>query len=285
MTLLASVFLTLFGLAFGSFLNVCISRLPQHQSVVTPRSHCPRCGAFIPASDNIPLLSWILLRGRCRTCSAKISLRYPLVEAALPALWIACYFTFGWTLSFAGAAVFCFLLLGLAVMDAETMRLPDAFTLPGIVLGIAFAFAESGSALIGRALVAPQAGSLASSPASPWSAMGASAASAVLAAACIVFIRMLYRWIRGQEGMGLGDAKLLAMIAAWLRVERTILVFFVAVVAAALVGIAGRLLQPSQQSKEGWLEERLPFGTFLACAAIYALFLGWRTIHWYMGFF
>ncbi len=273
MTLLTTVFVTLFGLAFGSFLNVCISRLPQHKSIVTPRSRCAHCATFIRASDNVPLLSWILLRGRCRTCRAAISPRYPLVEAALPALWIATYFAFGWTTAFAGTAVLCFLLLGLAVMDAETMRLPDAFTLPGMVLGVVFAF------------VYPQGWASAISPSSSWRAVGASVASAVLAGGLILFIRWFYQTIRGREGMGLGDAKLMAMIAAWMGIQRALLVFFLAVVTAALVGISGLMVRHSPHSRKAWLEDRLPLGAFLACAALYAIFLGRSTIRWYTNFF
>src|SRR5664279_2256937 len=139
MTILTLVFVAMFGAVFGSFLNVCISRLPEHRSVVSPRSHCPRCGDPIRAVDNIPLVSWALLRARCRACKAPIALRYPLVELTLPILWIVCFEFFDISVTFAGAALLCFLLLGLAVMDAETMRLPDTFTLPGIALGVAFA--------------------------------------------------------------------------------------------------------------------------------------------------
>jgi leader peptidase (prepilin peptidase)/N-methyltransferase len=128
----------LFGLAFGSFLNVCISRLPRHESIVHPRSRCPRCRAGIQAADNIPILSWILLRGRCRVCRWPIPWRYPAVEFATAALFLLSFLRFGLGVVAIGMAVLCFLLLGLAVMDAETMRLPDAFTLTGIVLGILY---------------------------------------------------------------------------------------------------------------------------------------------------
>jgi leader peptidase (prepilin peptidase) / N-methyltransferase len=272
MTILTLVFVALFGAAFGSFLNVCISRLPEHRSVVSPPSHCPRCGSRIRAVDNIPLISWILLRGHCRTCRAPISLRYPAVELALPLLWIACFDLFGLTVSFAGAALFCFLLLGLAVMDAETMRLPDAFTLPGITLGVIFAALVPGN---WTSILAPHAA---------LRAAVASITAAVLAAAVVLIIRWSYRWLRGREGLGLGDAKLLAMIAAWLGIQRTALAFFLAVVMGAIIGIA-ILLGQRRPGDTGLMQKRLPLGTFLSIAALYSLFLGWRTIHWYLGLF
>ena len=272
MTILMLVFVAMFGAAFGSFLNVCISRLPEHRSVVSPRSHCPRCGNPIRGVDNIPLISWILLGARCRACKAPIARRYPFVELTLPILWIVCFEFFGMTLSFAGAALLCFLLLGLAVMDAETMRLPDAFTLPGIGLGVVFA-----------ALVPANW----TSTLSPHPALGAAAhsiAAALLAAAVVLLIRWSYRWLRGREGLGLGDAKLLAMIGAWLGVQRTALTFFLAAVAGATIGIAV-LLGQRRPGEMTLMQKRLPLGTFLSIAALYSLFLGWSTIHWYLGLF
>lgn len=273
MILLPLVFVALYGLAFGSFLNVCISRLPQHESVVTPRSRCPHCRASLRAWDNIPLLSWILLRGRCRACRTAIPLRYPLVEAATSALWIACYMSFGWTISFAGAAIFCFLLLGLAVMDAETMRLPNSFTLPGIALGIGFAGLD------------PQSWVASTAPFARLRAAAISLTAALLAAGLILLIRWLYQAVRGREGIGLGDAKLLAMIAAWLGIERTLLTFLLAVAGAAFFGVAVSLARHPSRDAKTLLEERLPLGAFLAVAAIYARFLGWSTVRWYLGLF
>ena len=138
LTVLIPIFVVLLGLAFGSFLNVCISRLPRHESIVRPRSRCPRCAAPIAAGDNIPILSWILLRGRCRHCNQSIAWRYPAVEFATAALFLLSLLFFGLTVAGIGMAILSFLLLGLAVMDAETMRLSDAFSLPGIALGILY---------------------------------------------------------------------------------------------------------------------------------------------------
>src|SRR5271170_3826371 len=138
LNLLVGIFCGLLGLVFGSFLNVCISRLPRHALVAAGRSRCPECGKPIRARDNVPLLSFLALRGRCRDCGAPISWRYPAIELATAALWLLCWLEFGISVDAVGMAVFCFLALGLAAMDAETMLLPDAFTLPGIALGVIY---------------------------------------------------------------------------------------------------------------------------------------------------
>jgi leader peptidase (prepilin peptidase)/N-methyltransferase len=209
-TLLIAIFTALFGLAFGSFLNVCISRLPRHQSIVYPGSRCPACGKAIRARDNLPLLSWVLLGGRCRNCGWRIPWRYPLVELAAAVLFLLDYLVFGLTLQAAGMAVLSLLLLGLAIMDAETLLLPNAFTYPGIVLGIVY------SGLIGG-----------------WRGAALSLVCAVTAVVIILLIRGAYWLVRRQEGMGIGDAKLLAMIAAWLGPWQALFAFALGTVAAA----------------------------------------------------
>lgn len=286
---LVSLFVVLFGLAFGSFLNVCITRLPRHESIVRPRSRCPKCHAEIRARDNVPILSWILLRGRCRACGWRIPWRYPAIEFATAALLLLCFLRFGLTVDGVGMAVLCFLLLGLAVMDAETMRLPDAFTWPGIALG-----------LVWSALLLPIERGL--PPALRLSAgfgiffagkrqpafwrmavpgFVASALWALLAALLILAIRWLYWLVRHREGMGLGDAKLLAMIAAWLGPMMTLLTLFLAVLFAVYVGV----LWAALRARRDVGTMRLPFGSFLCAAAIYAIFAGEPILEWYLRFF
>lgn len=258
MTLLVAIFSVLFGLAFGSFLNVCISRLPQGKSIVRPPSRCPGCGESIWVRDNLPLLGWILLGGRCRHCGWRIPLRYPLVELAMAALFLLCYLTFDLTVEGVGMAVLCFLLLGLAVMDAETLMLPNAFTFPGIALGIVYAALRGG-----------------------WRAGIFAALYALAAIALIILIRGAYWLVRRQEGMGLGDAKLLALIAAWLGPWQTLLAFFWGVVAAAAFGLILVLLHRRNPSRS----MLVPFGSFLCAAAIFAIFHGQPIIDWYARFF
>jgi len=261
----SGIFCGLLGLAFGSFLNVCISRLPRHESVAAGRSRCPDCGAPIPAMDNVPLLSFLLLRGRCRDCGERISWRYPAIELATAALWMLCWLEFGLSLQAVGMAVLCFLLLGLAAMDAETMLLPNAFTLPGIALGVVFSGAMCGGGWPERARCA-----------------GVSLGWAAAAAALILAIRWLYWLVRRREGMGLGDAKVFAMIAAWLGPANALLVFFLAVVGAAVYGV---FLTTYDDSGSAAGTRRVPLGSFLCAAAIYAAFQGKAVVDWYLGFF
>jgi leader peptidase (prepilin peptidase) / N-methyltransferase len=267
--LILSIFAVLFGLAFGSFLNVCICRLPGHESIVKPRSRCPRCLAPITATDNVPILSWMMLRGRCRHCGGAISIRYALIEFATAALFLLCALRFGFTIEAMGMAAFCFLLLGLAAMDAETMLLPDSFTLPGIVLGVLY------SALTVE------------SP-SFYTCVKTASLSLVYAAgaaAAILLIRGVYWLVRRREGMGIGDAKLLAMIAAWLGPGNTLLTFFLAVVAAAIYGVVAIGLRRAKACATPDKPLQVPLGAFLCVAGIFSAFEGPQVIAWYLRFF
>lgn len=263
--ILTGTFVVLFGLAFGSFLNVCISRLPRHESLVRPRSRCPRCGALIRALDNLPILSWIFLRGRCRSCRRPIPWRYPAVEFATAALFLLCYLRLGLTVTGIGTAVLCFLLLGLAVMDAETLRLPDAFTLPGIGLGILYAALAPADDWIDRIAHA-----------------GESILWAVLAGLFLLLIRWLFFAIRHKEGLGMGDVKLVAMIAAWLGPAPAILTLLLGAFAAA---IYGSLAVAFSRGRRPFFSTRLPLGSFLCAAALYAIFHDRPIIDWYLRFY
>jgi leader peptidase (prepilin peptidase)/N-methyltransferase len=258
MQVLALIFVVVAGLVFGSFLNVCIARLPRHQSIVSPRSRCPLCAAAIAGHDNIPILSFFILHGRCRSCRNPIAWRYPAIEFATAALWLLCCLEYGFSLIALGMAVFCFLLLGLAAMDAETLRLPDAFTLPGIVLGVLYS-----GLLCGRVRCALM-----------------SLAWAIAAAALLLGIAGIYWLLRRRMGIGIGDAKLIAMIAAWLGPAGALLALFLAVLAAAIFGIG---LSAARRKFDA--AAALPFGSFLCAAAIYAIFQGQHVLSWYAGFF
>lgn len=258
MILLVAILAVFFGLAFGSFLNVCISRLPKGESVIRPGSRCPSCSQAIRVRDNLPVLSWILLGGRCRNCGWHIPWRYPLIELATAALFLLAYLNLGLTVEGVGTAVLCFLLLGLAVMDADSLLLPNAFTLPGIALGIVYSGLRGG-----------------------WRGAALAALYALIAAALIITIRGIYWLIRRQEGMGLGDAKLLAMIAAWLGPMQALLVLYLGVIAAAALGILWMVLNKRARVRT----LKTPFGAFLCAAAIYTIFLGRPIIQWYARFF
>ncbi|MFI5166454.1 MAG: prepilin peptidase [Thermoanaerobaculales bacterium] len=238
-----------YGLVFGSFLNVVIYRLPRGESLLRPRSHCPSCGALIRWFDNVPLLSFLLLGGRCRTCRARISLRYPAVELASGTLAAGVAARFGLTLVGVEALVFVLLLLPLAAIDLEHHLLPDVLTLPGIALGLAGSFA-GGVAPFSDALIG--------------AAVGAALPYAVLVA---------YRRLRGVEGMGLGDVKLLAMIGAFLGWRGMLLSLGIGSTVGASVGIVLIIAGCGRRDTE------LPFGTFLAVGALPVLFAGDALFH------
>jgi leader peptidase (prepilin peptidase)/N-methyltransferase len=259
--MIACVFFGICGLLLGSFLNVCIVRLPAGESVVRPRSHCRQCNQPIANRDNIPVLSWLLLGAACRACGGRIPWRYPAVELATCVLFTMCCLQFspGWQ---AGCwALLCFLLLGLAVMDAETLLLPDWFTLPGLAAGVVLAGLRPGIEQTGL------------------EAAGRSLLAAAVAAATLLLIAGAYWLARRRMGMGMGDVKLLAMLAAWLGFRQTALVLFLAVIAGAFYGVT-LLLRHPREGSAGQLA--VPFGTMLSLAGLYSIFLGERTLGWYM---
>ncbi len=268
--LLLPIFLC--GLLLGSFLNVCIARLPRHESIAWPGSHCPRCGAAIRPWDNVPLLSYALLRGRCRDCRKPISWRYPLVEAALGGLLVSCALRFASLSASASAGVFCFLLLGLFAMDLETYRLPDAFTLIGTGLGIA-------AALVPGASLVPALQLLRNAPftAPPLPTVLGCCLAATLGAGLLLLIRWVYFTLRKQEGLGLGDVKMAALLGAWLGVTGLVLSLAAGVLLAALVGV-------TVGGKGKGRMARLPLGAFLAVGGLVTLFGGRPILAWYFHF-
>ena len=253
MSVFPVVLVGVFGLMLGSFLNVCISRLPAGESVVFPGSRCPACRTPIHWYDNIPVFSYLRLGGRCRSCRAPISARYPVVEAATGAAFVLQALAAGDDpVALAQRLVFAALLVALFGTDLETQRLPNVLTLPGIPIGIAFSVFRS--------------------PGLTSSLIGAAFGAGVL-----LGIRWLWRRIKGVDAMGLGDVKMLAMIGAFLGWEQVWLVLLFSSVTGALLGVlltafGGR----SMQSK-------LPFGTFLALAAFAASLVGQRLLDWYLG--
>lgn len=248
------------GLVFGSFLNVCIARLPGHRSVVTPRSHCLACGAPIRPLDNVPVASWLWLRGRCRSCETRIPIHYPLVELGLALLFVGCVLQTGLEWQTLIDAVACFFLLGLAVMDVQSMLLPDSFTLTGMVL--AFFLRVFAPGISERVHVA-------------WHTI----AAAILAGAALLVVWALYWLIRRKHGVGLGDVKLLAMVGAFLGLPLALFSYFVGVVCASWFAVV--LVARGKASGS----DRLPFGSFLAGAGILAIFVGNPILGWYTALF
>jgi leader peptidase (prepilin peptidase) / N-methyltransferase len=291
-----------FGLAFGSFLNVCIYRLPLGLSVVTPRSACPGCMQPIAFYDNIPVLSWLILRGRCRRCKTGISPRYLFIELLTGLLWLACYWYFGLTISTIKYCAFSFLLLGLISTDAETKLLPDKLTIPGLALGLVFSLLVPVNDLAAQFLPGivnlPFSGDVATRVLS----LTDSALGAVVGASFIYGAGAIYlRW-RGMEGMGFGDVKLMAMVGAFLGVKLTIFTIFTASLAGSLFGLTTvlvvwmkrtrrfmqRLADAHAARRRAWLSAQMvyrhyqmPFGVFLGSMAMVAFFVGNQFLRWY----
>jgi leader peptidase (prepilin peptidase)/N-methyltransferase len=232
----------LFGLTVGSFLNVVVHRLPLGESLVAPRSRCPSCGGPIAAFDNVPVLSWLLLRGRCRSCRAPISVRYPAIELANGALWaLAFRFAPSWG-DLAAGVVLASACLALMGIDYDHQILPDAITLPGIAIGLALSFVSVVRTPLSAVL------------------------GAALGAGGLFLVAFAYEKIAGHEGMGLGDVKMLGMIGAFLGPGGVLVTLLAASVSGSIVGVALIL------AKGGDGKTRLPFGVFLAIGAVGAWF-------------
>ncbi len=271
MPLLAAI---LAGLLLGSFLNVCIARLPRHLSIAWPGSHCPLCGAAIRPFDNVPVLSFVLLRGRCRSCRGRISPRYPLVETGLAALFGACALRFAAPWAFAEAAALSFLLLGLLVTDWETLLLPDSLTLSGAGLGLAQAFAPGGGLAAELRLGAAMPFTL-----PLWPAWAGSVLGAALGAGLLLAVRAGYRLARKRDGMGLGDIKLAALLGAWMGAAGVLLTLALGIGLGALAGVTVLL-----RGCRGAGTMQLPFGSFLCAAGMVVLFGGRAILTWYFHF-
>jgi leader peptidase (prepilin peptidase)/N-methyltransferase len=270
------IFFGLCGLLLGSFLNVCILRLPAGESVVWPRSRCRQCHQLIANRDNIPVLSYLLLGAACRACGSRISWRYPVIELITCILFVMCCLQFSPSWLAGCWALLCFLLLGLAVMDAETLLLPDLFTLPGLLAGVVCAALRPGLEGAGWAWGTAVR-------AAGWSLLAAAAAAAAL-----LLVAGTYWLVRRRMGMGLGDVKLVAMLAAWLGLRQTGLVLFLAVVAGALYGLGMILVKLGPRIGNPGISPGqlpVPFGTMLSLAGLYSIFLGERTLGWYVQFF
>lgn len=242
-----------FGMVVGSFLNVCICRMPKDESIVSPPSHCPRCSLQIKWYDNIPLLSYLLLRGKCRGCGVHISLQYPLVELINGILTLLLFLRFGLTPTFAALLLFCSSLVVITFIDIEHQIIPDEISLSGIVIGFALSFflKEPGwlSSLIGI----------------------------LLGGGILLLVAYGYQALTGREGMGGGDVKLLAMMGAFLGWKAVPFIIFIGSFTGSIIGVSIMMLQ----NKDSKLA--IPFGPYLAFAAIFYIFYGQPLINWYLN--
>ncbi len=334
----------LFGLCFGSFLNVCIYRMPRRilvrddledlqsqsdiggspevaariadlrerersLSVAAGRSFCPHCGAQISWYDNIPLVSWLVLLGRCRRCDAPISPRYVLVELITGLLFLACFLQFGFSLAAAKYCALCFLLLGLIFTDAEHKLLPDALTVPGLIIGLVFSYFVPvrdlflGTFLYFLPLAGDRLARVASTTSIGWTSVGQSALGALAGAGFIYGAGAMYRVMRQREGMGFGDVKLMAMVGSFLGVALTVFTVFAASFLGSAFGLGTMFVvwmrrtqrrmrrtgEPAPLARRrAWRSAAavyghllIPFGVFLGAMALLAAFWGNNLLRWW----
>ena len=253
MTTMLAAGVAVCGAAVGSFLNVCIHRLPLKMSLAWPASHCPQCQAPIKPYDNVPVLGYLWLRGRCRQCHAPISLKYPMVEVATAAIFVACFLLFD-SAVLVQRLIFACAMIVLFVVDLEHRILPDVITLPGIVVGLVFSvFLPPGwvSSLIGL----------------------------VVGGGSLWLLGEVYFRLRHEEGMGFGDVKMLAMIGAFLGWKLMLLTLVLSSFIGSVVGVAMIVLN------KGNMKYALPFGTFLAIGALVSSAVGDSIVNWYASFY
>jgi leader peptidase (prepilin peptidase)/N-methyltransferase len=267
------------GASIGSFLNVCIGRWPDGLSVIKPRSRCPKCGHKISAVENIPILSWIVLRGKCRGCGDNISIQYPIVELLIGLVWLAAYLAYGPSLTALRVAVFTTVMAGISITDAKHFLIPDGFTVFGLIWQIV------------TTLVAVYVGD--TGPfAQPWNTI----IGMCVGAGAIAIVGWLGEVALKRPAMGFGDVTLMAVVGAAVGPERALLTIFIASVIAPIVlllivyplsarGMAtdrGQTELPLEASTS-WRRRELPFGVFLAPAAVLALLWGDDIIGWYIN--
>jgi len=241
------------GLIVGSFSNVCIYRIPRNESVIYPASHCPKCRTKIKPIDNIPLLSYILLKGRCRNCGSKISIQYPVVEFLTGLIYLIIYLTYGLSIQSLVYIILSSALIIIAFIDLQEQIIPDIISLPGIVVGLILSFIVPYISFINSAL------------------------GALVGGGIILIIAWVGSIIFKKEAMGGGDVKLAAMIGAFLGWRYTIISLFLGFFIGALVGII--LILSKIKSKE----DMVPFGPFIVLGSIITLLWGEKILAWYIG--
>jgi leader peptidase (prepilin peptidase)/N-methyltransferase len=242
------------GLVVGSFSNVCIYRIPRNESVIYPASHCPKCRSKIKPVDNIPLLSYILLKGRCRNCGSKISIQYPVVEFLTGLIYLIIYLIYGLSIQSLVYIILSSALIIIAFIDLQEQIIPDIISLPGIVVGLILSFLVPYISFINSAL------------------------GALIGGGIILIIAWVGSIIFKKEAMGGGDVKLTAMIGAFLGWRYTMISLFLGFFLGALIGI---ILIMTKIKKR---EDAIPFGPFIAMGSIITFLCGEKILLWYLGF-
>ncbi len=247
------LFVFLLGSILGSFLNVCIYRLPKKESILSPPSHCPHCGEPIRFYDNIPILSYLLLGGKCRHCKEHISLRYPVVEGLSGLLSLALFIKYSLTAQFLLLLLFAAALIIITFIDLDYQIIPDIISIPGIFLGIGASFFI---------------------PIMSWFE---SLFGILIGGGFLLLVAIGYKWLTGREGMGGGDIKLIAMVGAWLGWKAIPFILFSSSLIGVLIGGGTGLM------KKRGLRSRIPFGPFLSISSIIYIFFGPEIISWYIA--
>lgn len=256
MSTIILILIILIGLALGSFSNVCIYRIPQKKSILFPGSFCPRCGKKIRSYDNIPLLSYIILKGRCRNCKAKISLQYPLVEFITSALLVLAYLRFGLTWDFAARGILILFMILIFFIDLKHRIIPDVLTFPGIILGFLLSFVVTSPSILNSLL------------------------GILVGGGMFYLAAILGELLFKKESLGGGDIKLAMMLGAFLGWQKILLVLLLSAFLGTLIGGAALFL--SKDVKE---TRTIPFGPFLALGTVIAMFAGDAIISAYLKFF
>jgi len=268
------LFVFLLGLVIGSFLNVCILRIPADKSIVTPSSKCPKCGKAIAPYDNIPVVSWMVLGGKCRNCKTKISAMYPAVELLTGLLFVGCYLAFGLTIDALKWAIFAALLVVLTITDLRERILPDEVNFFGLGVGLLLSFftkPTDGTALwlSNRWFEFP--------PPQPVLSFADAVLGAVVGSGLLWVVAEGYFRLRGREGMGLGDVKMMAAVGAFLGLKRTLMTILAGSLLGSVIGIL--LIAISRKGRD----YELPFGTFLGAGALLVVFFGTPALRWYQS--
>ena len=251
---MVNIFSIFFGAMVGSFLNVCIARLPKEESIVYPRSHCLRCGHPIRFYDNIPIISYLVLKGKCRDCLASISIQYPLVEGIAALGSFLLLLRFGPSVAYLIYFAFLSALIVITVIDLYIQEIPAVISVPGIGAGLL------------ASLVLPQ------------TTFVQSLSGALIGAGSLYLVAKVYYLLTGREGMGMGDADLLAMIGAFLGWKAVILTILLSSLIGSITGIIIMV------SKGKDFKYTIPFGPFLSLGAVIALFYQNEIIFWYLGY-
>jgi leader peptidase (prepilin peptidase) / N-methyltransferase len=268
------IFVFLFGLIIGSFLNVCIVRIPSGKSIVLPASACPKCGLAIRPYDNIPVVSYLMLRGKCRGCKTKISPMYPAVELLTGLLFLGCFWAFGIRVETAKWAAFSAIMVVLVFTDLRERILPDVVNFTGLAIGLIFSLftkPTDGTALwIANHLFDYP-------PPAPVISLLDAILGAAVGGGLLWLVSEAYFKLRGREGMGLGDVKMMLMAGAFLGAKRTLLTILAGSLLGSVLGLAVILARRKDAEYE------LPFGTFLGAGALLVVFFGTPVVNWYQS--